>query len=78
MGEHRTNGTNRDFDGALAGQAVSCVYACWLLTNRDTQPLVLAVVQLAAGTVLLGTAAPVVGRQPVALTGTWLSAQPQV
>jgi drug/metabolite transporter (DMT)-like permease len=54
--------------GAAACYAGSYVYARRLLTNRGTQPLVLAAAQLTAGTVLLGTAAPWIGQQPVALT----------
>jgi drug/metabolite transporter (DMT)-like permease len=56
--------------GGAACYAGSYVYARRLLTNRGTQPLVLAAAQLAAGTVLLGAAAPWIGRQPVSLTGT--------
>jgi drug/metabolite transporter (DMT)-like permease len=56
--------------GGAACYAGSYVYARRLLTNRGTPPLVLAAAQLAAGTVLLGAAAPWAGRHPVTLTGT--------
>jgi drug/metabolite transporter (DMT)-like permease len=56
--------------GGATCYAGSYVYARRLLTNRGTQPLVLAAAQLAAGTVLLGAAAPWLGQHPVALTST--------
>ena len=46
------------------------VYARRLLTNRDTEPLVLAAAQLTIGTCLLGVAMPWLGRQPVTLSAT--------
>jgi drug/metabolite transporter (DMT)-like permease len=54
--------------GAAACYAASYVYARRLLTNRGTQPLVLAAAQLAAGTVLLGAATPWIEWHPVELT----------
>jgi drug/metabolite transporter (DMT)-like permease len=53
---------------AAACYAASYVYARRLLTNRGTQPLVLAAAQLTAGTVLLGAATPWIERHPVELT----------
>lgn len=46
------------------------MYARRLLTNRDTEPLVLAAAQLAIGTCLLGVAIPWLGRQQVTLSAT--------
>jgi drug/metabolite transporter (DMT)-like permease len=46
------------------------MYARRLLTNRDTEPLVLAAAQLTIGTCLLGVAMPWLGRQPVTLSVT--------
>jgi drug/metabolite transporter (DMT)-like permease len=56
--------------GAAACYAASYVYARRLLTNRDTEPLVLAAAQLTVGACLLGVAMPWLGRQPVALSAT--------
>jgi drug/metabolite transporter (DMT)-like permease len=46
------------------------VYARLLLTNRGMEPLVLATAQLTLGTVLLGTAVPWIGRQPITLSSS--------
>jgi drug/metabolite transporter (DMT)-like permease len=54
--------------GAAACYAGSYVYARLLLTNRGMEPLVLAAAQLTLGTVLLGAAAPLIGRQPIMLS----------
>jgi drug/metabolite transporter (DMT)-like permease len=56
--------------GAAACYAASYVYARRLLTNRDTEPLVLAAAQLTIGTCLLGVAMPWLGRQQVTLSAT--------
>jgi len=56
--------------GAAACYAGSYVYARRLLTNRGTEPLVLAAAQLTTGALLLGAATPWIGRQPVTLTGS--------
>jgi drug/metabolite transporter (DMT)-like permease len=56
--------------GAAACFAGSYVYARLLLTNRGMEPLVLAAAQLTLGTVLLGTAVPWIGRQPITLSST--------
>jgi drug/metabolite transporter (DMT)-like permease len=56
--------------GAAACYATSYVYARRLLTNRDTEPLVLAAAQLTIGTCLLGVAMPWLGRQQVTLSAT--------
>jgi drug/metabolite transporter (DMT)-like permease len=55
---------------AAACYAGSYVYARRLLTNRDTEPLVLSAAQLTAGAVLLGAAMPWIGRQQVTVSGT--------
>jgi drug/metabolite transporter (DMT)-like permease len=55
--------------GAAACYAGSYVYARLLLTNRGMEPLVLAAAQLTLGTVLLGSAVPWIGRQPITLSG---------
>jgi drug/metabolite transporter (DMT)-like permease len=54
--------------GAAACYAGSYVYARLLLTNRGMEPLVLAAAQLTLGAVLLGTAVPWIGRQPITLS----------
>jgi drug/metabolite transporter (DMT)-like permease len=54
--------------GAAACYAGSYVYARLLLTNRGMEPLVLAAAQLTLGTVLLGAAVPLMGRQPITLS----------
>jgi drug/metabolite transporter (DMT)-like permease len=46
------------------------VYARRLLTNRETEPLVLAAAQLTVGACLIGVAIPWLGRQQVTLSGT--------
>jgi uncharacterized membrane protein len=46
------------------------VYARRLLTNRDTEPLILSAAQLTVGACLVGTAIPWVGREQVTLSGT--------
>jgi drug/metabolite transporter (DMT)-like permease len=56
--------------GAAACYAGSYVYARLLLTNRGMEPLVLAAAQLTLGAVLLGTAVPWIGRQPITLSST--------
>jgi drug/metabolite transporter (DMT)-like permease len=56
--------------GAAACYAGSYVYARLLLTNRGIEPLVLAAAQLTLGAVLLGSAVPWIGRQPIALTSS--------
>jgi drug/metabolite transporter (DMT)-like permease len=56
--------------GAAACYAASYVYARRLLTNRDTEPLVLAAAQLSVGACLLGVAMPWLGRQQVTLSTT--------
>jgi drug/metabolite transporter (DMT)-like permease len=56
--------------GAAACYAGSYVYARRLLTNRGTEPQVLAAVQLTTGALLLGVVTPWMGRQPVTLSGT--------
>ena len=56
--------------GAAACFAGSYVYARRLLTNRDTEPLVLSAAQLTVGACLIGVAIPWLGRQPVTLTST--------
>jgi drug/metabolite transporter (DMT)-like permease len=56
--------------GAAACYAASYVYARRLLTNRDTEPLVLAAAQLAIGACLLGVTMPWLGRQQVTLSAT--------
>jgi drug/metabolite transporter (DMT)-like permease len=56
--------------GAAACFAGSYVYARRLLTNRDTEPLVLAAAQLTIGACLIGVAMPWLGRQEVTLSGT--------
>ena len=56
--------------GAAACYAGSYVYARLLLTNRGMEPLVLAAAQLTLGTVLLGTAVPWIGRQPITLSSS--------
>jgi drug/metabolite transporter (DMT)-like permease len=55
--------------GAAACYAGSYVYARLLLTNRGMEPLALAAAQLTLGAVLLGTAVPWIGRQPITLSG---------
>jgi drug/metabolite transporter (DMT)-like permease len=60
--------------GAAACFAGSYVYARRLLTNRDTEPLVLSAAQLTVGACLIGVAIPWLGRQPVTLTAPWSSA----
>jgi drug/metabolite transporter (DMT)-like permease len=55
--------------GAAVCYAGSYVYARRLLTNRGMEPLVLAAAQLSLGAVLLGTAVPWLGRQPITLSG---------
>jgi drug/metabolite transporter (DMT)-like permease len=56
--------------GAAACYAGSYVYARRLLTNRETEPLVLAAAQLTVGACLIGVAIPWLGRQQVTLSGT--------
>jgi drug/metabolite transporter (DMT)-like permease len=56
--------------GAAACFAGSYVYARRLLTNRDTEPLVLSAAQLTVGACLIGVAIPWLGRQQVTLTST--------
>jgi drug/metabolite transporter (DMT)-like permease len=56
--------------GAAACYAGSYVYARLLLTNRGMEPLVLAAAQLTLGTVLLGSAVPWIGRQPITLSSS--------
>ena len=56
--------------GAAACYAGSYVYARRLLTNRDTEPLVLSAAQLTVGACLIGVAVPWLGRQPVTFTST--------
>jgi drug/metabolite transporter (DMT)-like permease len=56
--------------GAAACYAGSYVYARLLLTNRGMEPLVLAAAQLSIGAVLLGTAVPWIGRQPIVLSSS--------
>jgi drug/metabolite transporter (DMT)-like permease len=56
--------------GAAACYAGSYVYARRLLTNRNTEPLVLSAAQLTIGACLLGVAMPWLGRQQVTLTST--------
>jgi drug/metabolite transporter (DMT)-like permease len=56
--------------GAAACYAGSYVYARLLLTNRGMEPLVLAAAQLTLGAVLLGTAVPWIGRQPIMLSSS--------
>jgi drug/metabolite transporter (DMT)-like permease len=56
--------------GAAACYAGSYVYARLLLTNRGMEPLVLAAAQLTLGAVLLGSAVPWIGRQPITLSGS--------
>jgi drug/metabolite transporter (DMT)-like permease len=56
--------------GAAGCYAGSYVYARRLLTNRGTEPLVLAAAQLTLGAVLLGAAAPWIGRQPITLSSS--------
>jgi drug/metabolite transporter (DMT)-like permease len=56
--------------GAAACFAGSYVYARLLLTNRDTEPLVLSAAQLTAGACLIGVAMPWLGRQQVTLSST--------
>jgi drug/metabolite transporter (DMT)-like permease len=56
--------------GAAACYAGSYVYARRLLTNRDTEPLVLSAAQLTVGACLIGVAVPWLGRQHVTLTST--------
>jgi drug/metabolite transporter (DMT)-like permease len=56
--------------GAAACYAGSYVYARRLLTNRGMEPLALAASQLTLGAVLLGTAVPWIGRQPITLSGS--------
>jgi drug/metabolite transporter (DMT)-like permease len=56
--------------GAAVCFAGSYVYARRLLTNRDTEPLVLSAAQLTLGTCLIGVAIPWLGRQQVTLTST--------
>jgi drug/metabolite transporter (DMT)-like permease len=55
---------------AAACYAGSYVYARLLLTNRGTEPLVLAAAQLTLGAVLLGTAMPWIGPQPMTLSSS--------
>jgi drug/metabolite transporter (DMT)-like permease len=55
--------------GAAACYAGSYVYAR-LLTNRGMEPLALAAAQLTLGAVLLGTAVPWIGRQPITLSSS--------
>ena len=54
--------------GAAACYAGSYVYARRLLTNRGLEPLALAAAQLSIGAVLLATAVPWIGRQPITLS----------
>jgi drug/metabolite transporter (DMT)-like permease len=56
--------------GAAACYAGSYVYARCLLTNRETEPLVLAAAQLTVGACLIGVAIPWLGRQEVTLSRT--------
>jgi drug/metabolite transporter (DMT)-like permease len=56
--------------GAAACFAGSYVYARLLLTNRDTEPLVLSAAQLTVGVCLVGVAMPWLGRQQVTLSST--------
>ena len=56
--------------GAAACFAGSYVYARRLLTNRDTEPLVLSAAQLTVGACLIGVAIPWLGRQQVTFTST--------
>jgi drug/metabolite transporter (DMT)-like permease len=56
--------------GAAACYAGSYVYARRLLTNRDTEPLVLAAAQLTVGACLIGVAMPWLGRQELTLSTT--------
>jgi len=56
--------------GAAACYAGSYVYARRLLTNRNTEPLVLSAAQLTIGACLLGVAMPWLGHQQVTLTST--------
>jgi drug/metabolite transporter (DMT)-like permease len=56
--------------GAAVCYAGSYVYARLLLTNRGMEPLVLAAAQLTLGAVLLGTAVPWIGRQPMTLSSS--------
>jgi drug/metabolite transporter (DMT)-like permease len=56
--------------GAAVCFAGSYVYARRLLTNRDTEPLVLSAAQLTVGACLIGVAVPWLGRQQVTLTST--------
>jgi drug/metabolite transporter (DMT)-like permease len=58
--------------GAAACYAGSYVYARLLLTNRGMEPLVLAAAQLTLGAMLLGTAVPWIGRQPITLSSSVL------
>jgi drug/metabolite transporter (DMT)-like permease len=56
--------------GAAACYAGSYVYARRLLTNRGTQPLVLAAAQLTVGALMLGVAMPWIGSRPITLSST--------
>jgi drug/metabolite transporter (DMT)-like permease len=56
--------------GAAACYAGSYVYARRLLTNRDTEPLVLAAAQLTVGACLIGAVIPWLGREQLTLTST--------
>jgi drug/metabolite transporter (DMT)-like permease len=59
---------------AAACYAVGYVYARRFVTGRGVPPLVLAAGQLGMGAVLLGLAAPVVARQPIALSPSVVAA----
>ncbi|HKQ02352.1 MAG TPA: EamA family transporter [Actinomycetes bacterium] len=56
--------------GAAACYAGSYVYARLLLTNRGIEPLMLAAAQLTLGAVLLGSAVPWIGPQPMTLSSS--------
>jgi drug/metabolite transporter (DMT)-like permease len=56
--------------GAAACYAGSYVYARRLLTNRDTEPLVLSAAQLTVGACLIGVAIPWLGHEQVTFTST--------
>jgi drug/metabolite transporter (DMT)-like permease len=56
--------------GAAACYAGSYVYARRLLTNRDTEPLVLSAAQLTVGACLVGVAIPWLGHEQVTFTST--------
>jgi drug/metabolite transporter (DMT)-like permease len=56
--------------GAAACYAGSYVYARRLLTNRDTEPLVLSAAQLTVGACLIGVAIPWLGHEQITFTST--------